>query len=82
MAQLQITPLHPLLGAEVVGVDLSQPIDEPKSGRARPVTASWSRASASATSPMVRRSHDSDRSVRAHVPARIPSVVAETSSRS
>src|SRR6266850_2617184 len=27
MARLQITPLHPSLGAEVAGVDLSQPID-------------------------------------------------------
>jgi len=29
MAQLRITPLGPSLGAEVAGVDLSQPIDEP-----------------------------------------------------
>ena len=29
MAQLRITPLHPSLGAEVAGVDLSAPIDEP-----------------------------------------------------
>jgi len=29
MAELRITPLHPSLGAEVVGVDLSAPIDEP-----------------------------------------------------
>jgi taurine dioxygenase len=29
MTQLQITPLHPSLGAEVRGVDLSKPIDEP-----------------------------------------------------
>src|SRR5213083_3435349 len=29
MAPLQITPLHPSLGAEVAGVDLSKPIDEP-----------------------------------------------------
>jgi len=28
MAQLRITPLHPSLGAEVAGVDLSAPIDE------------------------------------------------------
>jgi taurine dioxygenase len=28
MATLQITPLHPSLGAEVAGVDLSKPIDE------------------------------------------------------
>ena len=29
MAQLRITPLHPSLGAEVAGVDLGAPIDEP-----------------------------------------------------
>jgi len=29
MATLQITPLHPSLGAEVAGVDLGKPIDEP-----------------------------------------------------
>src|SRR5260370_1072042 len=29
MAQLRITPLHPSLGAEGAGVDLSAPIDEP-----------------------------------------------------
>jgi taurine dioxygenase len=29
MGELQITPLHPSLGAEVAGVDLSRPIDEP-----------------------------------------------------
>ena len=29
MAKLQITPLHPSLGAEVVGVDLSKSIDAP-----------------------------------------------------
>ena len=29
MTTLQITPLHPSLGAEIVGVDFSQPIDEP-----------------------------------------------------
>ncbi len=29
VSQLQITPLHPSLGAEVAGVDLSQPLDEP-----------------------------------------------------
>jgi taurine dioxygenase len=29
MDTLQITPLHPSLGAEVAGVDLSQPVDEP-----------------------------------------------------
>ena len=29
MAHLRITPLHPSLGAEVAGVDLSVPIDEP-----------------------------------------------------
>jgi taurine dioxygenase len=29
MTTLQITPLHPSLGAEVAGVDLSRPIDEP-----------------------------------------------------
>ena len=29
MARLEITPLHPSLGAEVVGVDLSSPVDEP-----------------------------------------------------
>ena len=29
MAQLRITPLHPSLGAEVAGVDLSNPLDEP-----------------------------------------------------
>ena len=29
MTQLQITPLHPSLGAAVGGVDLSTPIDEP-----------------------------------------------------
>jgi taurine dioxygenase len=29
MNRLQITPLHPSLGAEIGGVDLSQPIDEP-----------------------------------------------------
>src|SRR5580765_8554286 len=29
MAHLQITPLHPSLGAEVAGVDLSTPVDEP-----------------------------------------------------
>ena len=29
MASLQIAPLHPSLGAEVSGVDLSQPVDEP-----------------------------------------------------
>jgi taurine dioxygenase len=29
MATLQVTPLHPSLGAEVAGVDLSKPIDEP-----------------------------------------------------
>src|SRR5438477_5022887 len=29
MATLQITPLHPSLGAEVAGVDLAKPIDEP-----------------------------------------------------
>lgn len=29
MTTLTITPLHPALGAEVTGVDLSQPLDEP-----------------------------------------------------
>ncbi len=29
MAHLHITPLHPSLGAEVAGVDLSKPIDKP-----------------------------------------------------
>ena len=29
MAHVRITPLHPSLGAEVAGVDLSAPIDEP-----------------------------------------------------
>src|SRR5256885_2347954 len=29
MAHFQITPLHPSLGAEIAGVDLSAPIDEP-----------------------------------------------------
>jgi taurine dioxygenase len=29
MNRLQMTPLHPSLGVEVAGVDLSQPIDEP-----------------------------------------------------
>ncbi len=29
MTQLRIAPLHPSLGAEVAGVDLSKPIDEP-----------------------------------------------------
>jgi taurine dioxygenase len=29
ITQVQITPLHPSLGAEVAGVDLSQPIDAP-----------------------------------------------------
>src|SRR5262245_14277304 len=29
MAQIRITPLHATLGAEVAGVDLSAPIDEP-----------------------------------------------------
>jgi taurine dioxygenase len=29
MASLRITPLHPSLGAEIAGVDLSQPIDAP-----------------------------------------------------
>ena len=29
MAELKITPLHPALGAEVAGVDLSVPMDEP-----------------------------------------------------
>src|SRR5437667_9061162 len=29
MAQLRITPLHPSLGAEMAGVDLGAPIDEP-----------------------------------------------------
>ena len=29
MASLKITPLHPSLGAEVAGVDLARPIDEP-----------------------------------------------------
>ena len=29
MAILQITPLHPTLGAEVAGVDLSRPVDDP-----------------------------------------------------
>src|SRR5213076_1239343 len=29
MAPLQITPLHPSLGAEVAGVDLSKPVDAP-----------------------------------------------------
>jgi taurine dioxygenase len=29
IAPLKITPLHPSLGAEVAGVDLSQPVDEP-----------------------------------------------------
>jgi taurine dioxygenase len=29
MATLQVTPLHPSLGAEIAGVDLSKPIDEP-----------------------------------------------------
>ena len=29
MAELTITPLHPVLGAEVSGVDLSRPVDEP-----------------------------------------------------
>src|SRR5437879_10118787 len=28
-AQLEIAPLHPSLGAEITGVDLGQPIDEP-----------------------------------------------------
>src|SRR5438034_6672803 len=28
-AQLEITPLHPSLGAEVAGIDLGKPIDEP-----------------------------------------------------
>ncbi len=28
MARLQITPLHPTLGAEIAGVDLSRPIDD------------------------------------------------------
>src|SRR5512134_2596054 len=29
MTTLRITPLHPSLGAEVAGVDLGQPVDEP-----------------------------------------------------
>ena len=29
MAPLKITPLHPSLGAEIAGVDLSQPVDAP-----------------------------------------------------
>lgn len=29
MDDLRITPLHPSLGAEVAGVDLSKPVDEP-----------------------------------------------------
>src|SRR5262249_32835942 len=29
MAELRITPLHPSLGAEVAGVDLGAPLDEP-----------------------------------------------------
>ena len=29
MAPLKIAPLHPSLGAEVAGVDLSTPIDAP-----------------------------------------------------
>ena len=29
MTTFQITPLHPSLGAEIAGVDLSQPVDEP-----------------------------------------------------
>src|SRR5215471_16583443 len=29
MTELRITPLHPTLGAEVAGVDLSRPLDEP-----------------------------------------------------
>ena len=33
MAQLQITPLHPSLGAEVAGADLGKPTDGP-TGRA------------------------------------------------
>src|SRR5207247_9941570 len=29
MTKLEIAPLHPSLGAEITGVDLGQPIDEP-----------------------------------------------------
>ncbi len=29
MAEITITPLHPSIGAEVSGVDLSRPIDGP-----------------------------------------------------
>src|SRR6185503_19311241 len=29
MAHLEVTPLHPALGAEIAGVDLSAPVDEP-----------------------------------------------------
>ena len=29
LTTLQIRPLHPSLGAEIAGVDLSRPLDEP-----------------------------------------------------
>ena len=41
---ISIRPLHPLLGAEVDGVDLRQPLEPMRSRRSRPAwtaTRSW-----------------------------------------